>query len=211
MGQRLGRHPIGEARVDCTKCGERLGDNDSVCSHCAAELTETPEGAPEGQVRRVRPWVRFWARCLDMLLLVLFVGIPLRNGAPSVFDARWAAFSLLGLFLWIFLESILLSTWGTTPGRWLLKTTVRDLTGRRLTFAGALRRSFSVWWRGLGAGIPIVIIITCAIAYRRLTQDRMTRWDRDGQLQVTHEQIGGVRVTAAILLFILIAWLNLVP
>jgi len=83
--------------------------------------------------------------------------IGLGLGAAGVLaDLPEFALGLAIPFVWLFLEALLLSTWGTTPGKWLFKTWVADAMGNRLSFMDALSRSFSVWFMGLGFGLPIV-------------------------------------------------------
>ena len=163
----------------------------------------------------VRPWVRYWARYIDILLAAVVLGLLLEFGVilgilpPSISPSNLneAALALLALFLWIFVEAILLSTWGTTPGKCLLKTTLRDLAGKKLALSPALKRSFLVWLKGIGVGVPIITVFTLAVAHRRLTREGMTSWDRDGGFRVRHETLGRVRVLFVLLVFLLFALL----
>jgi uncharacterized RDD family membrane protein YckC len=118
------------------------------------------------------------------------------------FEAPEFVLGLAAAFIWVFVEALLLSTWGTTPGKWLLGTWVADSMGNRLSFSYALSRSFSVWFMGLGFGLPLVSIITLIASYVKLTREGLTAWDRDGQFAVVHERIGAVRVTVVALLFL---------
>jgi uncharacterized RDD family membrane protein YckC len=108
-------------------------------------------------------------------------------------------FLLLGLFTWVFFEALLLSTWGTTPGKALLKTTVQKSNSSKITLTDAFKRSFRVWLRGLGTGFPLVSIFTLVLSYRTLNEFGQTTWDRDGGFVVTHKKIGTVRVLIAVL------------
>ncbi|MGQ9617403.1 MAG: RDD family protein [Candidatus Aminicenantia bacterium] len=69
------------------------------------------------------------------------------------------------------------STLGIIPGKWLLRTTVRDSAGQKLTFSRALNRIFSIWLKGMGAGLPIVNPITLHIAYDKLIEEVVASWD----------------------------------
>jgi S1-C subfamily serine protease len=100
-------------------------------------------------------------------------------------------------FLWIFFEAGLLSTWGTTPGKWIFHTTVRSKTGAQLDYSAALTRSANVWARGMGIGIPIVTLFTLLRGYSRLKSDGETSWDRDGNSEVHHKGTGLVRLAIA--------------
>lgn len=67
-----------------------------------------------------------------------------------------------------------------------------------------LKRSLKVWWRGTGAWIPIVSIVTLIVAHNRLIKNQKTSWDREGDFIIDHEKIGLLRVLLAIALFIII-------
>lgn len=183
----------------CPRCGEGL----RVPQQYAAVIPSLePTREVQGEtVSQVRPWVRYWARLTDYYLFALVSGVILAVIAPSV-DIPELLLSVLIFFFWVFAEASLLSTWGTTPGKWLLRTKVRNSMGQKLTFSTALLRSFSVWWRGVGAGIPIVTFITLIISHGKLKKDGHTPWDREGGFSISHERIGIIRVTVTILLFI---------
>ncbi|MBI3211819.1 MAG: RDD family protein [Simkania negevensis] len=148
------------------------------------------------------PWVHYWARMLDYSLAMIFCYSFL---FPFLFP-HIVPFSLLllflPLFLWVFIEAFLLSSWGNTPGKWLFRIWVRDLSGKKLTFRNALNRSLSVWWLGLGAGAPIISFITMIVAYAKLTNSGMTSWDSRGGIEVLHQKVGAMRIIAAILYFL---------
>jgi len=153
-------------------------------------------------VAQVRPWVRYWARMIDICLFSLPAGFVLGIVFPSILKMPGFAFGMLLIFAWIFVEASLLSTWGSTPGKALFKTTVRSSTGEILSFSNALNRSFSVWWRGLGTGFPIVSLATLEAANKHLSKDGITSWDREGNFAVSHNRIGVLRVIIAIIFFV---------
>ena len=156
----------------------------------------------EKDVSQVRPWVRYWARMFDIYFFSLPAGFVLGIIAPSVLKIPEIFLGMLVIFIWILVESSLLSTWGTTPGKWLLKTTLRDSTGGKLSFSSALTRSFSVWGRGLGIGFPIASLITLIIAHNSLLKEGITSWDREGSFVISHNRIGPIRIIVLILFFI---------
>ncbi len=170
-------------------------------------LRQRAEAARAQGVPQVRPWVRYLARTLDTCMCWLTLG---RVCAVTGLNAEIPPFAIVLLvpFLWLFMEALLLSTWGTTPGKWLLRTWVADAMGKRLTFADALSRSFSVWFIGLGFDLPVITVITRIVSYCKLKSEGMTSWDREGRCAVIHERIGAPRIAVAVLLvvvFVLIA------
>lgn len=149
-----------------------------------------------------RPWTRFWARMLDYLIFGFVIGfISAIFNIPLPFDQQ-PFMGMLIIFLWVFVEAIFLSTWGKTLGKWLLCIEVRGPEGAKLTFLQALNRSFSVWWMGLGAGIPIVNLVTMIIAAVKLSNCQITTWDRTGHFRVTHYPVGVMRVVAVVAIYL---------
>jgi uncharacterized RDD family membrane protein YckC len=149
---------------------------------------------------RPRPWVRFWARMIDyslLLLLMILVSMHFR----FFFAFLQPVIVLTVLFIWVFIETLLLISWGTTPGKWLLSITLRDEYQHRLKLSDALNRSFSVWWLGMGVGIPIVSFITMIVAAVKLSNTGTTSWDQRNGYQVSHGKIGLIRTLCAILYF----------
>jgi uncharacterized RDD family membrane protein YckC len=150
---------------------------------------------------RVRPWVRFWARMFDLLFFSVITSFISFIFLPILYNMSEIYFSMLILFVWVFVESILLSTWGTTPGKLFLKIRLKTSEGKKPTFSTAIERSFSVWWSGLGIGFPIVSLFTLSYAHKKLLKDGITSWDRDGGFVVTHMRIGLIRAFIIILFF----------
>ena len=103
--------------------------------------------------------------------------------------------------LWLPIEALLLSTWGFTPGKWLLRIAVRDPQGRRLTFRTAVRRSAVVWAYGLGGDSPFGLA-TAVFSYAGLKRSGTTYWDILGGHTVHHGRVHAARKAIAILALI---------
>jgi hypothetical protein len=153
----------------------------------------------------VRPWVRYWARMIDCWMAALV--LPFLLGMTHPLLAQWLLafpwsdylFGALTLFGWVFVEAALLSGWGSTPGKWLLRISVRDSHGQRLTFRAALERTLDIWWRGLALGIPLLSFFTMLLALGTLTRTGVTSWDARGGYVVTHGKIGWLRIVLTVL------------
>jgi uncharacterized RDD family membrane protein YckC len=111
--------------------------------------------------------------------------------SPDILYAKWFEItgSLLILAIWTLFEAMMLSTIGTTPGKWLFGIHVMKNDGCRPNAEEALDRGFKLWWRGMGAGIWIISLITAFIAYKKLKTDGITSWDRDSGFIVRHEAL----------------------
>jgi uncharacterized RDD family membrane protein YckC len=155
-------------------------------------------------VPEVHPWIRLFARTLDGIIAsIVILGLWVLISPDSYI--KWAysygRYISITLIIWTFVEALLLSTWGTTPGKWLLRVKVRDLNGKKLTYIPALYRALSVWGLGEGCGIGFVSIITYTFSNFRLVSKGITAWDEKGEFRVSHKPVGYVRgVIAAVTL-----------
>lgn len=164
-------------------------------------VTVTP-GQSVASVSQVRPWVRYSARLIDISLFGFCLSLILGLVAPSLFKSiNFVLFSMVPTtFLWCFIEAFFLSKWGATPGKALLRVSVRNLDGSLLNYGSALLRSFDVWVRGLGFHLPLVVLLTLIAGQKRLTKNGITLWDQSRNLRVIHEKIGVVRAIVATVL-----------
>lgn len=164
----------------------------------AAVVSDQPSGS------QTRPWIRYLAKMIDLLLFLLLSGMLLLLVWPDALNTDQAGwiFVIIFQFAYVFVEPIMVCSWGSTPGRSLLRVRLRRQDGNKLTFSEALKRAFKVWIKGLGLGIPIVALFTEINAYNRLKKEGLTSWDRDGQFRVTHQPVGAVRSIVAVIFFI---------
>lgn len=165
-------------------------------------IPEPPPVASDPSGPQVRPWVRYWARSIDYMLFGIVSGIFIGIIYESLLEVPDALFGVILAFLWVFLEPLCLATWGKTPGKALLKITVLKADQSKPTYNEALTRSFSVWLKGVGLGIPIVSLITQITAYNRLTKSGITSWDESGDFRVLHGKVGVLRSVIAVFFFI---------
>ncbi|WP_295630173.1 MerR family transcriptional regulator [uncultured Intestinimonas sp.] len=103
------------------------------------------------------PWRRFLARQLDRSLLSLLfsavLSLVLRRRLGE--GLPWDLFETYLLWgIQFLVEPLLLSTWGTTPGKWIFGLQVRSSDGRKLTFGEAQSRLWGLFRYGEGYGIP---------------------------------------------------------
>lgn len=157
----------------------------------ARQMAEAARQIARAELDRPRPWLRFWARALDYLWFVFTITLlvqPLLLGKmQDMVSAPWARFmDTILLLLYVPLESWLLATFGTTPGRALLRIQVRRLDGAVPTFRQALARSFQVFLKGLALGLPIVYFVAMAWWRLRLLHKGVTAWDEACETRVEH-------------------------
>jgi hypothetical protein len=187
--------------------------------------TELEAMPPSGDGPQRRPWVRWAARMIDLNLygwlyeLLALLLWPAALRAPAALAGMFAPrFALLTVALTsippalcgLFVEALLLSTWGTTPGKGLLRVIVRTGEGARLSYRQAWLRALKVWVKGQALGIPLISLIALAQGHQHLVKDGAATWDRDGGFSVMHRRIGAWRATLAVLCLVAFITFNLV-
>jgi uncharacterized RDD family membrane protein YckC len=141
----------------------------------------------------IGPFTRYFARNFDVLLLGCLLS-PLFAGIDNVYIMGWVV-----IFLWMLIEPIFLATFGSTPGKAILKIKVRKLNGEKPGLIGAYIRSFGVWIYGLGLVLPGIVFITQIYSFYRLSNKGSTKWDQD-KFVVTHGKVGVARFTVLVLI-----------
>jgi hypothetical protein len=185
------------------------------------------ERAKTGRTSEPRPWNRLGARMFDYAIwgIVLALLLSELRGVRIVPDTAgvWLAHPLVAPVLitgtWIVVETLLMASLGTTPGKWLfgcyLQFSISDAYAKREMRSQLLRsfrRAFRVWWEGMGCGFPLIAPILIAIAYERIVQNQETDWDFAQDCLATNAPPGmlntvtGVCGLAAMLWLYGVAW-----
>lgn len=98
--------------------------------------------------KKVSLLVRLCARLVDYSLLFL-VGVGVSLALPCEVSGWFYLYWALSLPLaWVPIQALLLSTWGTTPGKASFRCKVRNALGRRLNFRSALKRALFIGQTG---------------------------------------------------------------
>ena len=161
---------------------------------------------------------RFFARMLDLVIygtlwtavLALVLNINPNRDVPIMETMD----TFVGILMMYLLEPILLSKFGTTPGKWLLGLSVWDYDGNLLTLDTARTRTWNALWRGMGLGIPVYDIYRLVKCY--WDPDQNFIWEEDSVLILRDKKswrivayIGGWAATVGVTALIFI--LALVP
>lgn len=139
------------------------------------------------------PWRRFFARHFDLFLYSAFwmmLGFLLLSEGPSTESgAAWmGAANIIAIIMMVLVEPLLLSTWGTTPGKWLLGLSVRNNTGQKLTYGEGFYRTVQALWGGAGFFIPIFELVQGYKCYYDCTEGKTLPWEWDSELQLKDEK-----------------------
>lgn len=167
-----------------------------------SEIIVDRENPTRENISHVNPWLRFLARFFDYSLFFLVLW-SLRHFFHGNFPfGKYEYFIPFEYFVWIPVEALLLWAFGTTPGKFLLGTKLLWKGKKKPDYLTALKRSFSVWFRGFGMGIPVINFFCLLVAYQKLKLFRITSWDRDDQVLVTHHPIGSWRVWVSLIVIV---------
>jgi uncharacterized RDD family membrane protein YckC len=155
-------------------------------------LAEAARQKARAELDRPRPWLRFWARTLDRFWYFLLLGFAFNLFGLT--NPQWLldntflriVVGVLALLLYVPIEAWLLTRFGYTPGRALLRIQVRRLDGALPHFSQALRRSFQVFVKGFAMGLPIIDFIAMLLSRLSLLQRGTTSWDEANETRVEH-------------------------
>ena len=185
------------------------------------------ERAKTGRTSEPRPWSRLGARLFDCAFWGIVLGLLLSElrGAGVISDglAFWLGHPFFAPVLitgtWVGVETLLMASVGTTPGKWLfgcfVQFSISDAYARREMRSQiwrSFKRAFRVWWEGMGCGFPLFAPVLIAIAYEKLMQDHESDWDFAQDCLATHAPPGtlnmvtGVGGLAAMLWLYGVAW-----
>ena len=158
--------------------------------------------APE----RLRSSVRLWARLIDLFLFVWLIAIvSITSGmmtVEEVFLKPRVEVALLPAAVQMLVEGFLLHAFGTTPGKWLLRVQVVPDGGGRIPLGVSFRRSFTVWWRGIGFWLFPLNVFMMAISQATLLNTGKTPWDESCGLGVEFGKVDGNRILLIVGIFI---------
>lgn len=155
----------------------------------------------------VRPWVRYWARAIDLMIWGLLTRETIKFFSLSTYNfltsiAYGYIFSIIVFITWVIGEGYVLSRFGYTFGKWLLNVHIRNSDGKKLDFGLSIKRVIYVWFLGEGLSIPYLAIVTNLISYLGLKSNGITKWDSKLNVEVRHSKIGWVRSILAIIILL---------
>ena len=191
----------------------------------AAGESVTPRSGA-AMAARTRPFTRFWARSFDYIMVSAiawqFCEVPeiprdvsplalLRNDGTLISEDAFlemAKVHYAALILWQVIEGVLVSWWGTTPGKALLGITLGSINGGRLSLTRGLGRSFLVWFAGFGLGLFPFNLLGMTVGIFMLLMTGATLWDRQLGVNVEIRPLTPRRILVAIGAFLLVMILS---
>lgn len=157
----------------------------------------------------ISPWARYLARMIDYWIITWVFILFVYMFDITVFS-DWGKYEFGFLILGIstVVESILLTDFGTTPGKWMLGISVRNYDESKISFWKAFKRCLLVFTVGEGAAIPIVSLYTFVNSYNHLKGQGFTYWDSLLTIKVQQKPIKIIQWIFAWLLLVGLISLN---
>lgn len=151
--------------------------------------------------------VRFLARSFDGIVFALMLEyIGVYRIFRHTLVSRMVYVFLLTL-IWAFVEANILSSIGTTPGKWLFGVRVVTRQGKRPVLLEAFKRSIGVWWAGLGAGLAPLMPVTMGLCWMKSLKHLPMKWDMAGGFFVIREPRGPLVSVVVLAAFVLGSWI----
>ena len=149
--------------------------------------SEIPAELEADSLPKVRaPWKRYFARLIDETIYLIFWNLILALGFHMNIRQTGWAFAVIGIImqsvLLLMAEPVMLSRFGTTPGKFLFGFRVSAESGARLTWREAYDRTGIVLKRGLGFYIPVYGLIREYSSYRDCKKGEILEWEEDNIL-----------------------------
>lgn len=174
------------------------------------QVTNEEENSYQEYIILPRPWVRYFARMIDLYIGAILIVSIWSSLAPTSYNK---VFGDLGNYLsiaivyivWLVIESIFVSKLGTTPGKWIFDSKVVSIDGGTLSFSTSLKRSFSVFLNGMGLLIPLVNIFMLVASYNKLKNSihmSFTTWDIQCRSVVITDKLKPAKIIVSILIFL---------
>lgn len=177
-------HHASKAKEVCIRLREDRADFSTLDAQYYLQLLsqkdfpESQKAFTENVPREVHPWRRYFARTFDYSLITLVISTimlvvlrirPLSNWLSILIEYG-------ALLLSIPIQALMLSLWGTTPGKWLFGISVISENGNTMDYSVALDREWQAFTRGYGMGLPVFQLVRLIMSYNFYCDNRLT-WD----------------------------------
>lgn len=143
------------------------------------------------EMPQFRAWRRLGARFFDYVLYSMILnGIFKLMGAKVVMGPDSSGWLVIAILLpAILMEGALVSSFGFTPGKWLLALRVETRLRNKLTTGQGLIRSMRVWILGMGMMLPILMLLGHCISLWFGLKKGGLLWDLQSGFQVSNHRL----------------------
>lgn len=166
----------GDDRLDDHRGNDRLSADEPLHGFTAANVAPSLAG----------PWSRYFARSIDLMILLsvlltaLYWVLPMVSPklALQIYFVDWRLMSVLLVPFALLLNAIIITLFGNSLGKAIFAIRAEPLDGRaRFGFGGNLMREFRVWTEGLVLCIPLLNLFTMIPAYRAVLRGAPAGYD----------------------------------
>lgn len=202
-----------QSRVICEQlCRDQAAYESFDAEHYFNLLEKAPSEIPAeleaDSLPKVRaPWKRYFARLIDETIYLIFWHMILSLGFHMNIRQTGLAFVVIGTImqsvLLLLVEPVMLSRFGTTPGKFLFGFRVSAESGARLTWREAYDRTGIVLKRGLGFYIPVYGLIREYSSYRDCKKGEILEWEEDNILTLDERHMRWKVIAAVLVLSVL--------
>ncbi|GHC67702.1 RDD family protein [Roseibacillus persicicus] len=190
--------PIGEVELFANEFTPQVVTDENVGEYLEKleqedHQTVTPPPVPA----ELHLWRRFGGRWFDYLVyLMIFFLLVL--GLDLDLLALWENpyFAFVFILPWLFLETVALHYWGTTPGKWLVGLKVRGPEGNKLSPGASFLRTMRVMILGMGFGQVFLREVCHLVALWFAVKKRIVMWDTAAGIRLVRTHDSTPRWTA---------------
>lgn len=154
-----------------------------------------------------RPWLRFWARTLDLLVFETLLNIFLPFEALNRIETLFSQMLLLFISILI-IEPVQIYFFGTTLGKWLFGIKLIKKSGAKISYRDALKRSMLVWAKGYAGNLPFLSYLSMMMTYQTILDTGTISWDEKYDFKMIHSKTKVLPLAVLILLILVINMSN---
>lgn len=179
-------------RKVCEKICQEQSGYESLDPELYMELLHSGTGSISAELEKdeiprvAAPWQRFFARSLDLgvysLLWNVFLSLVLHINTRHFSVAACVSGILAQIMLMLLLEPVMLSLFGTTPGKRVFGIRVTGPEDGRLSWRAAFVRTVQVIGKGYGFFIPFYELVCLYRSCRACREGEMLEWEKDSTL-----------------------------
>ena len=131
--------------------------------------------------REYHPFRHFLARFLDYALLGIIIPFVQTVFFRTRLDTLVVGYLIL-LILWIPLEALCYTLFGTTPGKFAFGIQIEHRDGGNLDYRSAIKRSFGAFRYGLGWAIPFWSIWRLYKSFKNYDENEELEWNYESEI-----------------------------
>lgn len=197
-----------QSRMICEQlCRDQVSYDSFDAQHYLNLLDMHPSEIPlelkeDSMPKVTAPWRRYFARMVDeALYMTIWDSVLALVFHINILEMGWLSLVMeiiMCIVLLMLAEPVMLSKFGTTPGKFLFGLRVTAESGARLTWREACWRTWTVLRKGYGFYIPFYCFIREFISYRACKKGELLEWEEDNILWLDRRH-GKMKTTAAVL------------